>query len=58
MIECYITACWPGSTGIKSAADQDPMLYKNMMARSSDMKSHAVSGYSVIQQHAGPVLLV
>ena len=33
MIQCYITACWPGSSGIKSPADKYPVLYNSMLAR-------------------------
>ena len=33
MFQCYITACWRGSSFIKSPADQDPMLNNNMLAR-------------------------
>ena len=40
-IQCNIAACWPDSSGIKSPADQDPVLRNSMLARSSGMKSPA-----------------
>ena len=31
MIRCYLTACWHGSSGIKSTSVQDPVLYNSML---------------------------
>ena len=37
-IQGYITVCWPVS-GIKSPADQDPVLYNIIITRSFAIKS-------------------
>ena len=40
-IQRYITACWFGSSRIKSSDDQNPVLYINMLASCSGIKSTA-----------------
>ena len=35
MMQRYITPYWPGSSGIKSYANQDPVLYNSMLVGGS-----------------------